>query len=118
MERVAGHLANMKGGGRYQVAQVCWADLHHEIWLSHLSPVFRFDQVAFELPVHPRQSIHHQKVRADVCAVPIVFVRKENDPRFAGLEDVSNDLNASPPVFGIMVASVWADALQSVRSSR
>ena len=53
---------------------------------------------------------------ADVRAVPIVLVRKENDPRLILIEDVQDDFDAGVPVGGFGLAGFGVDLFEPVRA--
>jgi hypothetical protein len=57
-------------------------------------------------------------MRADVRAVPVIFVREKNDARLMSGEDISDGFDACPPIRSVLLAGLWIDLFKTVSTSR
>ena len=74
MVRIAIHFHDVERRRGHHIGQVFRADLDHQVRVGHRAPELSFDQVTFIAGRHLFQRVHHQIMRADVCAVPIPVV--------------------------------------------
>jgi hypothetical protein len=87
VKRVPLDFTDMKRGAGYHVRHVICARFNHEIRTSHLPPELCLDRKTNEIAAQIPEGIHDQEMGANMGAIPVLLVWKENDMRTLRAQD-------------------------------